>query len=299
MPKKRASSKRRKEERGPGRDSAVMFHVPKGAKLPKEPGRVGHSKHDKKAPPRVSGGWTLERASDLLWEEFKKKRKSSDPQDEFSQTWDEFQTRVGRIRDAMNNPTSVSSADSLGKLLEDALTAGRCYERLLWRFGGIGDLALLSLEAGKSKLKGIDRAREEKQLPIVELKHKVELIRMDEPRMERPAIADRLLEESESDSARCHDCQRYERAAARRAKPRCQRCERFLIYGRCTPCKLCQSWHKRLSKWVMKRADGGKVDELGERIPVTDEEQKRLNRAAIAKRIERLDGRVADDHTTT
>ena len=199
----------------------------------------------------------------------------------------------------MNNPTSVSSADPLGKLLEDALTAGRCYERLLWRFGGIGDLALLSLEAGKSKLKGIDRAREEKQLPIVELKHKVELIRMDEPRMKRPAIAKQLLEESESDSRRCHDCQRYERAAARKAKPRCQRCERYRSYGRCTPCELCQSWHKRLSKWVMERADDGEVDEWGERIPVTDEVQKRRNQEAITKRIERLDRRVADDHTTT
>ena len=95
MPKKRASSKRRKEERGPGREPAVILHVPKGAKLPKGPGRVGDSKHDK-VPPRVSRGWTLERASDLLWEELKEKRKSSDPQDEFSRTWDEFQTRVGR-----------------------------------------------------------------------------------------------------------------------------------------------------------------------------------------------------------
>ena len=298
MPKKRASSKRRKEERGPGRDSAAMFHVPKGAELPKGPGRVGDSKHDK-VPPRVSRGWTLERASDLLWEELKEKRKSSDPQDEFSRTWDEFQTRVGRIRDAMENPTSVSSADSLRKLLEDALTGGRCYERLLWRFGGIGDLALLSLEAGMYRLEGIEKAREAKQLPIGELKHKVELIRMDEPRMKRPAIADQLLEESKSDSRRCHDCQRYERAAARKAKPRCQRCERYRIYGRCTPCKLCQTWHKRLSKWVKERADGGEVNEWGERIPVTDEVQKRRNREAIKKRIERIDRPVADDHTTT
>ena len=298
LSKKRASSKRREKEGGPGRDSVVVLHVPKGVKLPKGPGRVGGSKRDK-VPSRFSRGVTLERASGLLWEEFKEKRKSSDPQDEFSRTWDEFHTRVGRIRDARENLTKVSSADSVRKLLEDALTAGRCYEKLLWRFGGPGDLALLSLEAGMDKLEGIEKASEAKQFPIVELKHKVELIRMDEPRMKRPAIADHLLEESESDSRRCHDCQRYGRAAARKAKPRCQRCERYRSYGSCTPCNLCQAWHKRLSKWVKERADGGEVDEWGERIPVTDEVQKRRNREAIKKRIERIDRLVADDHTAT
>ena len=125
MSKKRASSKRREKERGPGRDSVVVFHAPAGVEVPRGLGLVGSSEPDK--GPRPSRGWTLERASDAFWEGLREKRKSSDPQSEFSRTWDEFQTRAGRLRVAVQKPRGVWSGDSISELIGDALTAGRRY----------------------------------------------------------------------------------------------------------------------------------------------------------------------------
>lgn len=279
MAEKRASSKQRERKRGAGRDPVVILHVPEGTEIPTGPRRVGSAK--RKRVGKRSGGWTLERASGPFWDELRRKRESSDPHSEFSRTWDDYQTRKNRIRDARKNFAKVGLATAVTKLVEDALIAGMFYERLLWKFGGIGDLVLLSLEAGIAKLKGIEGANEAKETPIAELEHKVVLIRMDEPDTKRPAIAEYLLGESDTDSRRCHECQRHERAVARKTKPPCQVCERYRRYEKCKPCAVCLSWHMRLSEWVQERSD------------------KRRNREAIVKRILRIDQPEADDRTTT
>ena len=80
------------------------------------------------------------------------------------------------------------------------LTAGRCYERLLWWFS-VGGALSSSLEAGMGRLEALEGANTAKQLPIAELRHKVELIRMDEPGAKRPTIAQYLLKEIEKKPA--------------------------------------------------------------------------------------------------
>ena len=242
----------------------------------------------------------MELDSSLFWEGLREERKSSDPNSQFSRLWDEYHTRLRRIREAVAVLPEVISTDSITQLVDDTMTAGACRERLLWRFGGLGDFVWSSLEAGIGRLEGLELAKTEKQLPVAELRHKVELIRMDEPGAKRPPIAKYLLEETETESQRCHSCQRHERAVARNEKPPCQCCERYRRYRRCTPCNVCQAWHARLSAWVKKRADGGEVDRFGERIPIPEEEQKRRNRTAIVKRIFRMDERnEANDRTPT
>ena len=104
----------------------------------------------------------------------------------------------------MANPAKVNSADSVNRLLEDALTAGRCYERLLWTFS-VGDALTSSLDAGMARLEALEEANTAKQLPIAELRHKVGLIRMDERDAKRPTVVQYLLNETETDSQRCHD----------------------------------------------------------------------------------------------
>ena len=150
MSKNRASGNREKKQAPNEAGTAVLFRVPKGAELPKDPGSLGSSKRGKAS--RGSRGWTV----DFIPGPFRKRlaeiRKDSDPRSEFARTWDEMQARIARVREAIENPDRLSSTEAAFGLADDASRMAMCYAKLV--YSGLTDLAVLALESSADKRKG-------------------------------------------------------------------------------------------------------------------------------------------------
>ena len=292
MSKTRAPRERSEKKRFPDGDPVeVIWRVPKGARLPRGPRRLEGSARESR--PRFSRGLTVEYSPRPFWERLAEKRKTSDPQSEFSKTWDEFITRQEQMRDRLHNLKRVCSSDVFNQVIqlaEIASTAETCRQRLLNRFGGIGDMATLGLEWGLDKFRGLDAVKDGKAPSMVELEHKVALLRIDEPDAKALVIAGYLLRETEADGDRCHDCQRCERAVTGTRRPLPQRCELYRHSARCQPCDVCRAWHMRLSDWLQKRSTKWDEDDSGQRIEVKPGVREERNKDALRKRIERISG---------
>ena len=299
MQKKRGPREPKEKVRVPDGGVEVIFRVSKGTILPKGPGSHKSSTCGK---PRLSRGLTVEVERMAHFKLLAKERERSNPHSEFSRTWDELRNRNSRVRNAFNHLKKVCSEDVLvdiAQLAIDARVSGKYEEKLVWTFGGIGGSMTLGSEWGLDRLDALVVANASKAEATAELEHKVDLFRMDAPDAELTAIARYLLSETETDSDRCHDCQRHTRAVAEdRDVPR-QPCELYQRYGRCKSCDVCRAWHRWQSKWIKNSKEKCHEDKSGRRVEVDPKERERKVVDALRKKIKRIDERVLERHTTT
>ena len=299
MQKKRGPREPKKKVRVPDDGVDVIFRVSEGTIRPKGPGSHKSSTPRKS---RLSRGLTVEVKRRAHFKLLAKVRERSNPDSEFSRTWDELKNLNSRVRNAFNHLKKVCSEDvlvDLAQLAIDAQASGKYEEKLVWRFGGIGDSMTLGSEWGLDRLDALVVANASKAEATAELEHKVDLFRMDAPDAELTAIAKYLLRETETDSDRCHDCQRHTRAVAEdRDVPR-QPCELYQSYRRCKSCDVCRAWHRWQSKWIKKSKEKCHEDKSRRRVEVDPKERKRKAVDALRKKIKRIDERVLERHTTT
>ena len=109
MSKKRAPREPSEKKQVPDGDVEIDFRVPEGAELPKGLGKL--QAPARKGKTRYSRGLTVEHSRGRIWKRLAEERKNSDPQSEFSKTWDEFKTLQDRIRDTLHNLKSLCSSD--------------------------------------------------------------------------------------------------------------------------------------------------------------------------------------------
>ena len=157
-----------------------------------------------------------------------------------------------RLRRVLKQPEAVLSKAELWQVIEDAVEAGRVWERLVWKEGGgiVGEVVKAS-ESRLTRIEGLAKANRKREAWLTDgLKHKLNLICSCQPTISHRAVARVLLEESEEANRRCHHCQRSKWLDDDKAE---MQCERYRLYNRCRECEKCKMWYECLSNWRSKR----------------------------------------------
>ena len=286
MPKKRASCKRKSGEgtRKPAVD--ILLRVPAGVRVETpQPGKTRNKISD------PLEGFTLEDNRFELCRLFARQRREmkSSPGSvpgEFVRLWRRGLCLRAQLRRILKQPEVTLPNVELQRVVFLAAEAGMVWEQLNWKFGGTGgEVAKGTASRFKSK-EGLTEANRVREAGLTEgLKHKLQLILRHEPDISRRDVADRLLEESEKDNRRCHDCQRSERLGDVGDETHC---EHYRLDGKCRPCKECLSWYSYLAEWRSSRRTALKEEKKGQ---LQDDEIDERLLDALARRVGKVDSR--------
>ena len=283
MPERRASRRRKGGEgtRKPAVD--VLLRVPDGVRVETpQPGKTRNKISD------PLEGFTLEVNRLELCRQLAKQRREmrSSPGSfpgEFVTLWRRFLCLRGQLQRILKQ-REASSPDVVQRAVFLAGEAGIVWERLVWKFGGVGgELAKGTASRSKSK-EGLTEANRVREAGLTEgLKHKFQMMLRHEPDISRRDVARRLLEEFEEDNRRCHDCQRSKWLGDDGDETHC---ERYRLDGKCRACKECFSWYGYLSEWCASRRK-----KLKEKKKLQDDEIGERLLEALAKRVGKGDSR--------
>ena len=273
VPKTQTSRKQRGERETGGSTSAVLVVPPDARVETPKPGKTANKVSD---PLR---GFVVERDQIALWKRLARWRRdirspSNRLEQEFVYLWRRGLKLRARLRRVRTHPKEVWAADEVWAHISDAVNLGVTWERVEWKFGGLGGELATRIDSRLRSDEGLTQANKAREAGLSDgLKHKFELMCKHEPRISLRAIARRLLEEKEEDNLRCHDCQHLKWASDSGHELHRTPCERRELYGRCRPCKDCMSWYAYFSEW-------------------RDSTQKRLNEKKLVKNV--IDKRMCE-----